>query len=244
MKKNLRMFLMIFFSLIMVTSLGILAYSLFAPKEDVVFLSEIIVNEEDKVEIPVEEEVLSLAPDVDIEQIRHNYGNHEIIGRLEIPNLFNVLVTKTSDNSFYLEHSIYRKKDPLGTEFMDFRVMPTSKQINIYGHNSRDKSLNIPFLRLENFLDKNFFDENPYIVFQHDSGKSIYKITAIKEVTTDEHMNVSKTGDDFVKHVDFFRKNAIHTRDVSYNQDSDIIILQTCSHHLDNAYYLLVGIKI
>ena len=54
----------------------------------------------------------------------------------------------------------------------------TDKQINIYGHNSR--LYDLPFKKLENFLDKEFFDNNQYLLFQHEKGRRIYEIAAIK----------------------------------------------------------------
>ena len=45
-------------------------------------------------------------------------------------------------------------------------------------------------------------------------------------------------------HLDIIKSNSIYTRDVYYDEHSEIIILQTCSHHLDNSYYIITGIKI
>ena len=186
-----------------------------------------------------------MSPDVDLQAERKNKNNYDIIGRLEIPDLYNILIVRGKDNQYYLNRSIEKKQDVRGSEFMDYRVYPSSKQINIYGHNSRDKNIKVPFLRLESFLDESFFNKNPYIIFQHDSGKNIYKIISIKEVVTDfEHMTVDTYGTDFVRHVDKLKSNSIYTRDVPYDENSEIIILQTCSHHLDNAYYIITAVKI
>ena len=140
------------------------------------------VDETEKKHIEVEpKEYIKMSPDVDLQAERKNKNNYDIVGRLEIPDLFNILIVRGKDNQYYLNRSIEKKQDVRGSEFMDYRAYPSSKQINIYGHNSRDKNIKVPFLRLESFLDESFFNKNPYIIFQHDSGKNIYKIIT-KEV--------------------------------------------------------------
>lgn len=207
--------------------------------------NEIVVKDEEKVEVSVEGTKILFAPDIDLDAARRENNNYEIVGRLELPDLFNILVSQTTNNNFYLSHSVKKEWDIKGSEFLDYRTGPLSKQINVYGHNSRDPNLKVPFLRLESFLDKDYFDSHPYIVFQHDNGKNFYKIMAIKEVVTDlEHMTVNLSGSEFKTHLDKIRSDSMYTRDVPYNENSEIIILQTCSHHLDNAYYIFTGIRI
>ena len=210
--------------------------------------SEIIVEEKDKSIVNIEDLAISLAPDVDLNQERAKYNNNEIIGRLEIPGLFNVLVAKANNNEFYLSHDVSRKSDIRGTEFMDYRNNPNDKQVNIYGHNTRDINIKVAFLKLEQYLNKEFFDANRYIIFQHDGGKAVYKIIVMKEIRNSnrEHMIVNKVGAEFVEHVRNMTtgEGVMNVRDVPYDENSNIIVLQTCSHHWDNGFYTLIGVKI
>ncbi len=184
-----------------------------------------------------------LSEDVDLEYYRKYYNNNDIVGRLEIPNVFNIFITKSNDNEYYLNHSIKKKRDIVGTEFMDYRVNSTSKQVNIYGHNS--KTYNTSFKKLENFLDKDFYFNNQYIVLQHDNGRRIYKIFAFKEVFDDfEHMIVNANDEEFISHIEILKRDSFYQTDVEYNIDSNIIVLQTCSYNIENAYYIIVGIEI
>ena len=251
-KKNTKIFLYVFFALVIIAS-GIIYYIDYQnrQKEPEIYEqlpSEIIVDDKDKTETPVEGNILKLAPDVDLAAERERYHNNDIIGRLEIPDLFNVLVAKGTDNYFYLSHSVTKEYDIRGTEFIDYRVTPTSKQVNVYGHNTRDINIKVAFLKLEKFLQKDFFDENEYVVFQYDGGKSIYRILAIKEVRQEnnEHMAVNKAGADFVNHVQLMTtgEGVFNSRSIPYNENSEIIVLQTCSHHWDNAFYIITAVKI
>lgn len=184
-----------------------------------------------------------LSEDVDLNYYREHFKNNDIIGRLEIPNVFNVFITKSKDNKYYLKHSIRKKYDIFGTEFMDYRTSPTGKQINIYGHNSRFYKTS--FKKIEKFLNKKFYLKNQYIIFQHDKGHRIYKIFAIKEVFDDfEHMLMNVSDDEFASHIDNLRKDAVNQTDIEYDNNSNIIILQTCSYSKKNAYYIIIGIEI
>lgn len=178
--------------------------------------------------------------DVNLSSKRKEYNNNEIVGRLEIPGVFNILVTKTSNNKFYLDHSLSKKSDKKGTEFLDFRTNVTDQRINIYGHNSR--TYDIPFRKLERFLNKSFFDANPYILLQHDKGRRYYKIFSIKEVTTDnEHMIVAATGDRYITHIKTLLANSLYTRSIEYDVNSSVLVLQTCSYTPGAKHYYVIS---
>ena len=178
---------------------------------------------------------------VDLKSIREKYNNYEIVAELYVPDLFDVYIANHGDNDFYLDHNLYRKYDIKGAEYMDYRVNVHSRQINIYGHNSQ--TFNIPFRKLEKMLKKDFFDSHPYMVLSYDEGETVFEVLAIKEVSTDhEHMIVDS--DNMKSHIDHLKKDAIFTRNVEYNNDSNILVLQTCSFAHKNHYYVITAIEI
>ena len=258
MKKNTRKLLYVFFILLMVGSLAVLAYDYFKEPEIPEIYeptpSEIEVKDSEKVSTVIDSKVISMAPDVNLAEERAKYNNPYIVGRIEIPDLFNVLVAQSNDFKFYLDHDVSRKYDIRGTEFLDPRLTPTSKQLNIYGHNSRDPKIQVAFRKLEKLLDKTFFDNNQYIIFQHDGGKNIYKIMAIKEVKNvagTEHMHIEYTGSDFVRHVNTListtgNEKVLNSRSVFFDENSEIIVLQTCSHstNFSDPLYIVTGVRI
>lgn len=177
-----------------------------------------------------------------LDYYKKEYSNEEIVAKLKVSNLFNILITQSKDNEYYLNHSINKKSDKKGTEFMDYRVNIESRQINIYGHNS--KTYDIPFRKLELFLDKNYFDENKYLILEDDTHKFTYQILLIKEITSDfEHMKVDINSKNIVNHIDKLKENSIHSRELEYNSNSAIIILQTCSYNKENSFYIIVALK-
>ncbi len=240
----------IIFSLVLVASAIVFAVDYFSPKpeppEPDIYKptpSELSTETEDAT---VNGFKFKLAEDIDIAAERKKHNNNQIVGRLEIPELFNVLVAQSNDNSYYLTHSVDKEYDIRGTEFLDYRVKPTSKQINIYGHNTRDTNIKVAFLKLEKFLDKEFFDSHPYIIFQYEGGKALYEIKSIKEIseTNGEHMKVDLTGQDFIDHFNAITNSPVQSRNISINAESEILVLQTCSHHWDNALYIVTAVKL
>jgi SrtB family sortase len=179
--------------------------------------------------------------ETDLSSVREKYGNDEIIAELYIPDLIDVYIAQASDNDYYLNHSLYRKKDIKGSEYMDYRVNKDSKQINLYGHNS--STFNIPFRKLEKFLNKEFFESHPYVILTLDGEERAYEILSIKEVSTDyEHMKVNP--DSMIEHIDKLKNNAKYVRNIEYNEDTKLLVMQTCSYaHKDN-YYVITAIEV
>lgn len=179
--------------------------------------------------------------DVDLNIAREENKNNDIIARMEIPNVFNLLVTQTKDNDYYLDYNIKKQRSDKGNEFIDYRNTILDKQINVYGHNSR--LYDLPFKQIELFLDKEFFDNNKYLLLQHDGGRRIYQIAAIKKVRTDnEHMLVKAKYQK--EHISKLMNNTIYNRDLEYDDNTNIIVLQTCVRQEDRSYYILIGFEI
>ena len=181
--------------------------------------------------------------DIDFAIPRKENNNNEIVGRIEIPGLFNLLLTQTKDNDYYIEYNIKKKRSNKGTEFIDYRNKFNDKHINIYGHNSR--LYDLPFKKLEQFLEKDFFDQNEYLLFQTEEGRRIYQIVAIKEEKSKknyEHMILNSK--DQKEHITKLLENTIQKREVEYDENTNIIVLQTCVRQRDGNYYLLIGFEV
>lgn len=179
--------------------------------------------------------------DVDLDILRRDYNNDNIVGRLEIPGLFNLIVTQSDNNDYYLNHNLWNKKDIKGNEFLDYRNNVNDKNINIYGHNS--KLYNVPFKKLESFIDKDYFYESKYILFQHDEGRRIYEIISFKKVDKDyEHMNIDNINQK--EHIDMLLEDSMYVKNIEYSDDTNVMVLQTCSMDDSDNYYILVGFDV
>lgn len=199
--------------------------------------------EETPIPSPSEEKEPTPPQGIDIDYYRQRYNNNDIQGILEVPNLFTSIVTQTTNNTYYLNHSVSREKNIVGNEFLDYRINAKSNQINIYGHNSRDYDTN--FRLLENYLDKNYFEQNPYIYYKTAEKSQKYLIFSIKGVSSDfEHMTVNLSGNAFVSHIKDLQQDSIYKRIVEYDENSEIIVLQTCSYNPLYSYYIISAIAV
>lgn len=206
-----------------------------------------VISDKEEVDLKEEEEEpisIVASENVDLEEAKEKYNNQDIVARLEIPDLFNVYVVQTTDNSYYLTHDLSKNYTTSGSEFMDYRNTLTDKQINIYGHNASYKEL--PFRRLENYLKEEFFENNPYIILQTENTRFIYKIFSFKKIIQEnnEHMRIRDTGKAYINHLKKLQEDSLYQREVEFQEDSRILVLQTCSYESDYKFYLVSSILV
>lgn len=160
---------------------------------------------------------------------RNKYNNEDIIGILVIDGLnINELVVKGVDNSYYLNHLVDGSVSVLGSLFMDYRSDFSSKQINIYGHNSR--YYDVVFKRLEKYLDKDFYKDNRYVSLISIDGVFNYEIFSINVTNSENHLDFSSSFSDRVK---YLKTNSLYDTGVSVSSDDYLLVLQTCIYNKD-----------
>lgn len=238
--KKLYIIIIIILSIALLISSTIEIINIFTPSENLLPTTP-------PVQTPVESELDKLnqlfTEDIDFSIPRKENNNNEIVGRLEIPGVFNLLLTQTKDNDYYIEYNIKKKRSNKGTEFIDYRNKFSDNHINIYGHNSR--LYDLPFKKLEHFLQKDFFNQNEYLLFQTEEGRRIYRIVAIKEEKPQkkyEHMIINSKNQK--EHITKLLENTIQKREVEYDENTNIIVLQTCVRQRDGNYYILIGFEV
>lgn len=166
-----------------------------------------------------------------INELRSKYDNDDIKGILSIDGLdVSIPVVKGKDNSYYLKHAVNKKKSVIGSVFIDYRNNTTSRQINVYGHNST--KFNPPFKVLEGYLNKDYYNEHKYFEFMVNDETRKYQIFSViiaDKEDTEEHMQFSyKKDSDWLKHYQRLKRRSKYKIDVDVNKDDKIMILQTC----------------
>ena len=184
-------------------------------------------------------------------EYRAQYGNQNIMGKLEIPNLnINALIVRTNNNEYYLNYSIYGQWDGLGVPFFDYRNqdLNTNRQINIYGHNTQREEFysQLPFTNLEAYVDQNIFLNYKDVYLSIDERQMYYEVVAIKILTdgNNEHMKLLFANDaDYLQHVNKLLNGSIYVRDgTSFSASDRMLVLQVC-HYNPMVSYLLVICK-
>lgn len=166
--------------------------------------------------------------------------NEDIKGHIKIPNTkIDYDLVKTTDNEYYLNHNVKKEVDPLGATFIDYRNNLTDKKILIYGHNSKTKEA--PLKELEKYLDYNTFKNNNLIYLSLDNNKYIYKIFSVILIDKNNYTytKLNYTSDEYINHLSWLKSNSIHKSDIKLEQDSNIIILQTCNYYPKESFLLI-----
>lgn len=178
-----------------------------------------------------------------IQDYRTSYHNPEIIGNLFVPETdFQVLVTQTKDNLFYLQHNVKREVSELGNPFLDYRNTLEDRKLLIYGHNSQVVTTDFQFL--ENYLDISFFHEHPFFIWQTEESLDVYSIAGILVVTSDSlHMQLEFTDDEWRQHLEWLQEQFLYSTGVSLDEEDHLLILQTCYYEPQDSYLLVVAKK-
>lgn len=183
--------------------------------------------------------------------IQKEYPNTDIVGILQVPNTtINEPVVQTSDNDYYLNHDIYKKKNVIGSVFLDYRVdIDDSRKILIYGHNS--KTLNPPFHQLEKYYDEEFALANREIKLITNEGEHTYEVFSFYVEPVDyTYMNIKFATDEaWLEHITGLKEKSWYDYGTDVGVDDHILLLQSCSYHpkykkYEHKYIILAAKKI
>jgi len=188
-----------------------------------------------------------------ISNLKQEWNNDDIIATLEIKDLdINTVITKTTDNKYYLNHDLSKEENNLGNPYIDFRnssILKDEKQINIYSHNSDydDYKEKLPFYKLEKYLDKKNFEKSGSIKLLTEEEVLEYEVYAIKIITTDNEHTVldAKSDELWQHHLDKLLSDTKYCKgDCSLSPNDKLLILQTCNYNPKNSYIVLIAKKI
>lgn len=175
-----------------------------------------------------------------------NVRSKDIIGKISIPctNIDSDLM-QTTDNEYYLNHSIDGKKNYKGSIFMDYRNTTYDRKLLIYGHNSETLK-NVPFHDLEKYLSKSFYNLHKNINLTLNNEESTWEIFSVMivEEGNNNHMKITFNDKEWIKHIDWMKKNSVYDTYVDVGVDDKIVTLQTCYYKPKNSYLIVNAKKI
>ena len=169
----------------------------------------------------------------DIDTYISKYNNNDIKGVLYIPDT-KILepIVQTSNNDYYLNRDLYKKKDTRGSVFLDYRVSINLGRKNlIYSHNSNIHD--VPFKELEKYYEKDYYSKHKYIYLKDEKSTIKYLIFSIYVETSDWTYTKIKfnTDEEWLEHLKYLKNNSWYDTDVILDKKDQVLILQTCSHH-------------
>ena len=160
--------------------------------------------------------------------------NQDIVGYIEVKNTnVSYPIVKSSDNSYYLNHSYDKEKNNVGSIFLDYRndLENLSRNNIIYGHGRLDKSM---FGSLNNLLEKDWLSnkDNYYITVTTPNKIMTFKIFSV--YTIDKESYYIKTyfssNKYFKEFLETIMKRSIYNFGTDVNTTDKILTLSTCKN--------------
>ena len=190
---------------------------------------------------------------VDIDFNELNAINPDVYAWLFVPNTnVDYPVARSSrdgDDSFYLEHNIYRQYQFSGMIYSEIRNNPDmhDRVTVMYGHNMLNGSM---FASLHNFEDKDFFDENNTIFVVTKDKIFTYLIYSAYTFDDRHILNSFSLNDDevFQEYINStlhpHSYNANVREGVELTTNNKILTLSTCTSGASNTRYLVQGVLV
>lgn len=225
----------------------------------------ILEDEEKNVEEELEEKGKTISTENSIEkqkqatermlQVKELQGqNPDIIGWLEIENTnINYPVLQGTDNSYYMTHNYKKENSKNGSIFLDAKYnwnIPSNNFL-IYGHNLENGMM---FQELLKYEKESFYQEHPIIRFTTTEEDAKYEIVSVfkSRVYYKSEKNVfryyyfinSQSEEKYNQFVKNAKNASIYSIDVTANYGDQLITLSTCSYHLEDGRFAIVGRKI
>lgn len=247
-KKNIIFFLVLSIFIALLIYSGINIYMWFkdslAIKNEVADISEVVtitetVEEDEKVEI-VESEEEKSSPywdyikmnliDVDFKELKK--VNSDVRGWVQVSGTnINYPFVQTTDNDYYLTHSISKQKNSAGWVFMDYRnsVKSLNKNTILYAHARVNQYM---FGTLKNTLKKNWLNntDNHVIKLSTEDTNTLWQVFSVYHIPTnnDYIQTEFSNNDEFLEFANMLKDRSIHKFNTTVSKNDKILTLSTC----------------
>ena len=179
--------------------------------------------------------------------------NSDIIGWIEIEDTnINYPVLQGLDNDYYMNHDYQKKRNMIGSIFLDKDYIwdPPSSNLLIYGHNIKNGTM---FQNLLNYREKTYYEQHPNIRFTTKNEDVYYEIIAAFSSkvyhTTDQNVfryyyfiNAQNEVqyNEFVQNV---KKASLYDTLKTAVYGDQLMTLSTCAYHVQNGRFAIVAKK-
>lgn len=179
--------------------------------------------------------------------------NPDIVGWLEIEGTtINYPVLQGSDNEYYMTHNYKKQKSKSGSIFLtkDYDWSIPSSNLLIFGHNLNNGTM---FQELLKYKNKSFYEQHPIIRFTTANEDAEYDIIAVfkSKVYYKSEQNVFRyyyfvnatTEAEYNDFVENAKKASLYDIELSAKYGDQLITLSTCSYHVEDGRFAVVGRK-
>lgn len=141
-------------------------------------------------------------------------------------------IVKAKDNEYYLTHSFDKSSNSAGWIFADYKNKfdGTDKNIVVYGHNRKDKSM---FGSLRNILSSQWQNssENAEITFISENENCIYKVFSVYQIQKEDYyIKTNFSGNkEFEKFLETIKNRSMKDFETPVSSADSILTLSTCA---------------
>ena len=157
--------------------------------------------------------------------------NSDTSGWIQVPGTnVNYPFVKTTDNSFYLNHSFDKSFNSAGWVFLDYRNhIDDDKHLILYAHGRFDKTM---FGTLRNISTNGWLNNQDNYIIKLSTPKvnSLWQVFSIYKIpNTSDYLKVSFVDDeDFLSFTNILTKRSVYNFNTSISPNDKIITLSTC----------------
>lgn len=178
--------------------------------------------------------------------------NSEVVGFLEIENTnISYPVVQGNDNEYYMTHNYKKEKSKNGAIFLDKDYdwnIPSNNYL-IYGHNLNNGTM---FQELLKYANESYYKEHPTISFTTADEEGVYDIISIFRskvyYTSDNVFKYyffinPKTKEEYNDYIKNIKEISLYNIEQTSDYGAQLITLSTCSYHVKDGRFVIVGAK-
>jgi len=161
--------------------------------------------------------------------------NNDTIAYIKVNNTnIDYIVVKGKDNEYYLNHNFNEENNTSGWIFADKnnKFNGEDKNIVIYGHNTRDKSM---FGSLRNVLDETWYEDinNHTVILVTEKGLKKYKVFSTYKIDNEDYYIRTEFNSDeeYLKFLTIIKNRSVYDYNVDLDENDKILTLSTCSNN-------------
>lgn len=173
--------------------------------------------------------------------------NEDTVGWIRFypePSIISYPVVQAENNDLYLHKTFSANENTLGAIFVDTNNAAdfSDKNTLIYGHRMKDGSM---FRKLEEYKDKDFWEENQYFYIYTPDGKELtYHIYSVGEVedTSDTYLISFANEEEYDRFLKMTENTAAYATGVDVTTEDTIVTLSTCTAASDEHRFVVRGV--
>lgn len=182
--------------------------------------------------------------DVDFSKLKEI--NNDVIGWIKVNGTnINYPFVQTTDNSYYLGHSLDKTKNDAGWAFLDYRNKINDKNTIIYAHGRYDGTM---FGTLKNTLNSNWQSnsDNFVIRISNENENTLWQIFSVYKIpTTSDYLQINFGSDEeYINFINLITNRSEYNFNTTVNTNDRILTLSTCYNETDKAVVHAKLIKI